>query len=155
MTYPNNPHSTFIFFELANTTYAISSSIVQQMEMIDQITPVPKTQPFVEGVVFSRGQVIPVLNLRVKFGLPKIAYNSSTRLIVIHIHQRTVGLIVDTAREFVRVPPEAIQPPPEECLGLSSRYLCGIATLGERVILLLNVDPLLNSSEPLEPLTVP
>ncbi|MCT7959956.1 chemotaxis protein CheW [Laspinema sp. D1] len=153
MTHPPNPNSTFIFFELAHTTYAIPSPIVQQMEMIDHITPVPKTQPFVEGVVFSRGQVIPVVNLRVKFGLEKIPYNCSTRLIVIHINQRTIGLIVDTAREFVCVPPESIQPPPEEMPGWTSRYLSGIATLKDRVILLLNVDQLLNQSPSIEPLT--
>jgi purine-binding chemotaxis protein CheW len=146
--------STFIFFELANTTYGITSQVVQQMEMIDRITPVPKAQPFVEGVVFSRGQVIPVLNLRVRFGLEKIPYDLRTRLIVIHINQRTVGLVVDTAREFVSVPIDAMQPPPEGMPGLSSRYLSGIATLGDRVVLLLNVEELLNGSGPIERLTV-
>lgn len=146
--------STFIFFELANTTYGITSQVVQQMEMIDRITPVPKAQPFVEGVVFSRGQVIPVLNLRVKFGLEKIPYDLRTRLIVIHINQRTIGLVVDTAREFVSVPIDAMQPPPEGMPGLSSRYLSGIATLGDRVVLLLNVEELLNDSGPIERLTV-
>jgi purine-binding chemotaxis protein CheW len=146
-------NSTFIIFELANTSYGISSEVVQQMEMIDRITPVPKAQPFVEGVVFSRGQVIPVLNLRVKFGLEKIPYDLRTRLIVIHINQRTVGFVVDTAREFVSIPIDAMQPPPEGMPGLSSRYLSGIATLGERVILLLNVEELLNGSETIERLT--
>lgn len=146
--------STFIFFELANTTYGIPSEVVQQMEMIDRITPVPKAQPFVEGVVFSRGQVIPVLNLRVKFGLEKIPYDLRTRLIVIHINQRTVGLVVDTAREFISVPIDAMQPPPEGMPGLSSRYLSGIATLGDRVVLLLNVEELLNDSGPIERLSV-
>ncbi len=154
MVNTQNTDSTFIFFELANTTYGIRSEVVQQMEMIDRITPVPKAQPFVEGVVFSRGQVIPVLNLRVKFGLEKISYDLRTRLIVIHINQRTVGLVVDTAREFVSVPTEAIQPPPEGMPGLTSRYLSGIATLGERVVLLLNVDELLNGSGSIERLTV-
>lgn len=149
-----NTDSTFIFFELANTTYGIPSALVQQMEMIDRITPVPQAQPFVEGVVFSRGQVIPVLNLRVKFGLPKIDYNLRTRLIVIQINQRTVGLVVDTAREFVCVPSDAIQPPPEGMPGVSSRYLSGIVTLADRVILLLNVEELLNGSGPIEQLTV-
>ncbi|WP_254564734.1 chemotaxis protein CheW [Oscillatoria sp. HE19RPO] len=146
--------STFIFFELANTTYGITSQVVQQMEMIDRITPVPKAQPFVEGVVFSRGQVIPVLNLRVKFGLEKIPYDLRTRLIVIHINQRTIGLVVDTAREFISVPIDAMQPPPEGMPGLSSRYLSGIATLGDRVVLLLNVEELLNDSGPIERLSV-
>ncbi|CAD5981272.1 Chemotaxis protein CheW [Planktothrix tepida] len=133
----------YILFELADTTFGIPSQIVQQMEMIEQITPVPNTLPFVEGVVFSRGQVIPAINLRVRFGLEKTSYNLRTRLIVIHSHHRTVGLIVDTAREFIAIPEQTIQPPPEGISNLSGRYLAGIATLGQRVILLLNVEELL------------
>jgi purine-binding chemotaxis protein CheW len=139
--------NTFIFFELNHTTYGIPSSLVQQMEMVNRITPVPKALPFVEGVVFSRGQVIPVVNLRVRFGLEKIPYDLRTRLIVTRIHQRTVGLVVDTAREFVSVPETALQPPPEGISGLSSRYLSGIATLGERVILLLDIEGLLQEAD--------
>ena len=139
---------SYILFELAGTTYGIGSQWVQQMEMIEQITPVPNALSFVEGVVFSRGQVIPAINLRVRFNLEKKAYDLRTRLIVIHTSYRTVGLIVDTAREFLAIPQASIQPPPEAISGLCIRYLSGIATLGKRVILLLNVDELLNLPDP-------
>lgn len=133
----------FIFFELAGTTYALNTKIVQQMEMIQHITPVPNAPSYVEGVVFSRGQVIPVVNLRSRFGFAKVPYDVRSRLIVVHSHNRTIGLTVDTAREFVSVSTAAIQPPPEAISGLSGRYLSGIITLGERIILLLNVEELL------------
>ncbi|AFZ14348.1 CheW protein [Crinalium epipsammum PCC 9333] len=142
-----NDSEPFILFELAGTTYALRSYFVQQMEMIEQITPVPNAAPFVEGVVFSRGQVIPAVNLRVRFGLEKIPYNPRTRLIVIHAGSRTVGVIADTAREFISVPVSTIQPPPEAISGLSSKYLEGIVTLGERLVLILNAEELLNSAE--------
>lgn len=106
--------NAFIVFELAKTMYGIHSNFVQQMEMIEQITPVPNAPPFVEGVVFSRGQVIPAINLRVRFGFDKIPYDLRTRLIVIQCQNRTIGLIVDTAREFLRIPENSIQEPPEE-----------------------------------------
>ena len=143
MTQTENTTETFIFFELAGTTYGIPSQVVQQMEMVERITPVPNALSFVEGVVFSRGQVVPVLNLRVRFGFEKIPYNIRSRLIVIHTNNRTIGLIVDTAREFISVNRSAIQPPPEAISGLRGRYLAGIATLGERVVLILNVEELL------------
>lgn len=133
----------YILFELSDTTYGIPSEVVQQMEMIEQITPVPNALSFVEGVVFSRGQVIPAINLRVRFGLEKKAYNLRTRLIIIHTSYRTVGLIVDSAREFLTIPQNLIQPPPEGISSLSSRYLLGIATLEKRAVLLLNVEELL------------
>ena len=134
----------FILFELAETTYGIPTSVVQQMEMIEHITPVPNTPVFVEGVVFSRGQVIPAINLRVRFGFKKIDYNIRSRLIVVKTSNRTVGFIADTAREFVSIPSDIVQPPPEGISGLSGRYLKGIAMLGERMILLLHVEELLN-----------
>ncbi|WP_017305617.1 chemotaxis protein CheW [Spirulina subsalsa] len=140
MSNSSNPNEAFIIFELADTLYGISSQSVQQMEMVDRITPVPNAPHFVEGVVFSRGQVIPVINLRARFGFEKIPYNLRTRLIVTQSQNRTIGLIVDTAREFIVIPENAIQPPNEEISGLSGRYLAGIATLEKRIILILKVE---------------
>ena len=139
-----NHSEPFILFELAETTYGLPAAVVQQMEMVEHITPVPNTEEFVEGVVFSRGQVIPAINLRVRFGFEKIAYSVRTRLIVINTGHRTVGLIADTAREFVSISSNMVQLPPEGLSGLSGRYLTGIAMLGERMVLMLNVEEILN-----------
>jgi purine-binding chemotaxis protein CheW len=133
----------FILFELVGTTYGVRSRAVQQMEMVEHITPVPNAPPFVEGVVFSRGQVVPAINLRARFGFEKKPFDLHARLIVVSDGARTVGLIVDTAREFIAIPDEAIQPPPEAIAGLSGKYLDGIATLGERLVLILNVPEVL------------
>jgi purine-binding chemotaxis protein CheW len=152
----NTEHKSqpFILFELANTTYGLRSQIVQQMEMIETITPVPNAAEFVEGVVFSRGKVIPAINLRVRFGLEKVPYDMRTRLIVINADNRTVGLIADTAKEFVSIPEEVIQPPPEAISGLSGKYLESIATLGERLILILNPQALINIDNLTEKLNI-
>ncbi len=130
----------FILFVLAGTTYGLRSGLVQQMEMIEQVTPVPNAPPFVEGVVFSRGQVVPVVNLRRRFGFEKVANDLRTRLIVVSNEGRLVGLLVDAAREFVAIPTDSIQPPPEALWGLSGKYVRGIARLGERLVLILDVD---------------
>lgn len=146
----NQPGSTqpFILFELAGTTYGVPSSSVQQLEMIEEnITPVPNAPPAVEGVIFSRGQVIPALNLRVRFGFERVPHTLRTRLAVINSKNRTVGLIVDSAREFISIPATAIQPPNDAISGLKGKYLEGIATLGERIILILNLDEVINMAE--------
>lgn len=137
---------SFILFELGTTIYGIPSRCVQQIEMIEKITPVPNALPFVEGVVFSRGQVLPALNLRQRFGFNKIPSDTKTRLIVVSTHSRIVGLIVDTAREFIAIPPHSIHPPPEKMLGLSGNYLQGVADLGKRLVLILNVEEVVNVS---------
>jgi len=137
----------YILFSLAGTTYAVRSGEVQQMDMVEQITPVPNAPPSVEGVVFIRGQVIPAINLRVRFGFPKVSYDLRTRLIVVRTGGRIVGLIVDTAREFVLIPVTAIQPPPEGISNLSGRYLAGIAAVGDRPVLILNIDEVINPAD--------
>jgi len=139
----------YILFELAGTTYGVHSQAVQQMEMVEHITPVPNAPEFVEGVVFLRGQVIPAISLRRRFGFPKAPYDLRTRLIVVRAAGRTVGLIVDNAREFVPIAGETIQPPPEEIAGLNGHYLSGIATLGERLALILDIAAVISQSEAL------
>lgn len=134
----------FILFELAGTTYGVPSGAVQQIDMIDDVTTVPNAHPALEGVVLVRGQVIPAINLRTRFGFDKIGRDLRSRLVVINNGTRTVGLIVDTAREFLKISSESIAPPPDALTGLSGQYLEGIATVGERPILVLNLDAVLD-----------
>ena len=135
---------TYVLFELAGTTYGLRTRDVQHMEMVEQITPVPNTAPAVEGVIFSRGQVVPAVNLRVRFGLPREAHTTRTRLIIVQSHQRIVGLIVDAAREFSAIPDEAIRPIQQAVTGMEGNYLTGIATLEKRLVLLLDLETTLN-----------
>jgi purine-binding chemotaxis protein CheW len=143
-----NGAEPFILFELAGTTYGVPSRAVQQMEMIeDNITPVPNAPPSVEGVIFSRGQVIPALNLRARFGFDRVPHTLKSRLVVINTSNRVVGLIVDSAREFLAIPANAIQPPNDAISGLKGKYLEGIAMLKDRIILILNLDEVINMAE--------
>jgi purine-binding chemotaxis protein CheW len=147
MSYAASGSTPFILFELSGTTYAVPAGLVQQMEMVERITPVPNAPPFVDGVVFARGQVVPALNLRVRFGFERIPYDLRTRLVVLADGGRTVGLIVDSAREFLSIPTASIQPPPDAVSGLSGRYLAGIANVDDRLILILEVGEVLNFSD--------
>ena len=140
---------TFIILSVAGTTYALRSQDVQHMEMVENVTRVPNAAPFVDGVVFSRGQVVPAVSLRARFGFERQAYDVRTRLVVVSTGGRTVGLIVDDAREFLRLPAGAICPPQEALAGLSSQYVEGIASINGRLMLVLKLDNLLNFSEPL------
>jgi purine-binding chemotaxis protein CheW len=136
----------YVLFTLAGTAYAVPSRDVQRMEMVEHITPVPNSPPFVDGVVFSRGKVVPAVNLRSRFGFDRAAYDLKTRLLVIAHTDRLVGLIVDSAREFIAIPAEAIQPPPESMAATSGRYLRGVANLDGRIILLLDVAGVLDAA---------
>jgi len=140
---------TFILFTLAGTTYAVRTRDVQHMEMVEEITPVPNASPFVEGVVFSRGQVVPVLNLRTRFGFERVAPDLRSRLLVVQSGGRTVGLLVDSAREFAGIVADAIKPPQDALTGLNGRYLEGIAVLNDRIVLVLDLAAVIDVGEPL------
>ena len=138
---------TFILFDLAGTTYAVRTSLVQQVLMIEHITPIPNAIPVVEGVVQARGRVIPALNLRVRFGFEKVPFDVRSRLIVVNVEGRVVGLIVDTAREFLTIPVSSIEPPPENIKGLTGKYLEGVASLKGRLILVLKLEKVIDVGE--------
>jgi len=140
---------SYILFTVAGTTYALPSGEVQHMEMIETITRVPNAPSFVDGVAFSRGQVVPVVNLRARFGFERAPYDLRSRLIVVQSGSRMIGLIVDAAREFVNIPPDAIQPPHEALAGMSGRYVEGIASIGDRLVLTLNLSRILNFADSL------
>lgn len=139
----NHDTRPFILFELAGTAYAVPSEAVQQIEMVEHITPVPDAPSFVDGVVFVRGQVVPVVNLRARFGFERIPCNLKTRLMVVARQGRVVGLLADSAREFITFADEQISPPPEAVTGLSGKYLAGIAKVSDRLVLILNIDEVL------------
>jgi purine-binding chemotaxis protein CheW len=139
----NDALDKFIVFTLAGTNYALRSRDVLHIEMMDLVTPVPNAAPFVEGIVFSRGEVVPVVNLRVRFGFERAPIDLRSRLLVVGDETRRVGLLVDGAREFITIPASAIQPPHEAITGLSGRYLEGVATLGPRIILVLDLPQVL------------
>jgi purine-binding chemotaxis protein CheW len=140
---------TFIVLTVAGTTYAVRSRDVQHMEMVENVTRVPNAAPFVDGVVFSRGQVVPAVNLRARFGFERTPYDVRTRMVVVRTGDRVVGLVADEGREFIRIPESAIRPPQEALSGLSGQYIEGIASLDGRLILVLNLERLLSVSEPL------
>jgi chemotaxis signal transduction protein len=139
----------FILFVVAGTTYALPSQDVAHVEMIEQVTRVPNAAPFVDGVVFSRGQIVPAINMRARFGFERIAADLRTRFLVATAGGRSVGLLVDACREFLTIDPSVIQPAADALSGVASQNIAGIATVGDRLIVILNLEQLLASAEPI------
>ena len=137
----------YILFTVAGTSYGLPSQDVAHVEMVEQITRVPNAPAFVDGVVFSRGQVVPAINMRARFGFDRAPLDVSSRLLVVQNRGRSVGLLVDACREFMTVPASAIHPPGEALSGLSAQYVEGVASVGDRLIVLLGLERLLGSTE--------
>jgi len=138
---------SYVLFELAGSLYGIPSRNVRHIEMFEHVTLVPNANPAIDGVVFSRGQVIPALNLRVRFGFPRAANTLKTRILFATVHQRTVGLIVDAAREFKTLSHDQIGPIEGTLTGINGKYLKAVSKIDGRLVLILDLEAVLNVAD--------
>ncbi len=127
--------------------YGLDIAAVYEIIRAQTITAVPKAPPFVEGVINLRGRIVPVVDLAGRFGLAPASVTSATRIVVAEAAGTRVGLVVDAVSEVLMVPGSAIEPTPEVAAGTDASYLRGIAKLGERLVILLDLDGLFGEGE--------
>lgn len=129
-----------VAFQVGDSGYLVQAESVLHMESFTGATPVPGAAPFVAGLVQIRRRVVPVVDLRIRFGLPAAAPSLGQRVIVVQVAERTVGLLVDSAREVVHVPADAIAPPPELIAGQSAGFVRAVARVKDRLVMLIDLD---------------
>lgn len=140
------PLIQLVSFHLASEEYALDILRVQEIIRMQDLTRVPNSPSFVEGVINLRGKVIPVVGLRKRFGLPHLPPDKHTRIVVVEVNGTVVGLVVDSVSEVLRIAADTIEPPPR--LGKVQReYVSGVGKLENRLLLLLDVDYLFSNSE--------
>lgn len=137
-----------VSFDLGSEEFAVDIGAVQEIVRMPEITKVPRTLGFVEGVVNLRGKIIPVVDLRKRFQLPASEATKSTRIIIVTIAKRTVGMIVDGVSEVLRLDASLVETAPEMVASqVESSFLRGIAKLEGRLLILLDLDLILNPEE--------
>lgn len=136
-----------VIFELAGESYGIEIASVESIIKVQPITTVPFAPPFVEGVTNLRGVVLPVVDLRKRFGLAAAEINTHTRIVIVEVERLTVGMVVDAVAEVLRIPAAAIEPPSPLALSADSGFITGIARFDERLIILLDLDKVLSYQE--------
>lgn len=136
-----------IVFALADEEYGVEVEKVKTIERMMPMTRVPKTYDFVKGVINLRGVVVPVIDLRGRFGLPEAEYTDNSRIVIIAVQDMEVGLIVDSANDVIDVDSDLIQDPPEIVGGVRAKYLQGVANINDRLLVLLNLKEVLSKSE--------
>ena len=136
-----------VTFRLGNEDYAVNILKVQEINRMKEITRVPNTPPYVEGVINLRGKVMPVINLRNKFGLAGKDNDSHSRIMIMDIQGITMGLVVDAVSEVLRIPANVVEPTPPMASNISTEYIKGIAKLEDRLIILLDIDMLVGKAE--------
>jgi purine-binding chemotaxis protein CheW len=136
-----------VTFKLGNEEYAVNILKVQEINRMKEITRVPNTPNYVEGVINLRGKVIPVINLRSKFNLENKENDIQSRIMIMDIQGITMGLVVDAVSEVLRIPLSIIEPTPPMASNISTEYIMGIAKLEDRLIILLDMDMLVGRPE--------
>lgn len=139
-----------ISFIVGDEEYGLDILRVKEVIRMREITRLPRAPSFVKGVINLRGDVIPILDLRDKFGLEHQGTTTMTRVIVVDVDGRLVGMVVDAASQVVRIPESQIEPPPPIVGGLSVEFINGVGKLDERLIILLNIDRILSTEEKVE-----
>jgi purine-binding chemotaxis protein CheW len=127
-----------VVFKVADGDYVVAAADVLQMESYSGATRVPGALPYVAGVVQVRGRVVPVIDVRTRFGLSMATPTLDSRVVVVHFQDRTVGLLVDSAREVIKLAPEQIQPPPRIVAEGADGFVKGVAHLDKRLLMLVD-----------------
>lgn len=137
----------FVIFNINNENFGVE--IIQVKEIIKpmEIFKIPDTPEFIEGLINLRGKVHTVFNLRKKFHLPPLEFDDNTKIIIVNVNELMVGFIVDEVNEIIRVEDEDIENTPPSITTLNKKYITGIAKVGEKVILLLDLSQALSVSE--------
>ncbi|WP_258360083.1 chemotaxis protein CheW [Moorella sulfitireducens] len=136
-----------VVFQLGDETYGVDIYHVQEIIRMQSITQIPRTPAFIEGVINLRGRIIPVIDLHKRFGLPRVEHTNNTRIMVVELGKVTVGMIVDSVSEVLRLPASSIEPPPPMISGIDVAYLKGVGKWNDQLIILLDLERVLRESE--------
>ncbi len=136
----------YLTFMLAQEEYGVDILTVQELRGWEDTTPIPNTPTFVLGVINLRGVVIPIVDLRDRFGLEKIEYGPTTVVIIVKVladgKERVLGIVVDAVSEVYDIAQKDMQPPPEMDGAISIDFVTGLATMNEKMVILLDINKL-------------
>lgn len=138
-----------VIFKLADEEYGVDILDVHEINRAKdfEITRVPKTPRFIEGIISLRGDIIPVIDLRKRFGIAEKTLDEETMILVVNVGEKKVGMQVDGVKEVLTISKDNIEPPPEQIAGLDAKFIEGIGKYENRLLILLNLDLILNTSE--------
>lgn len=137
----------FLAFKLGQEEYGIDILKVQEIRGYETVTRIANAPEFIKGVVNLRGIIVPIVDMRIKFDLGEPSYDQFTVVIILTIAGRIVGMVVDSVSDVTTLTPEQIRPAPEMGSAFNTDYLIGLGTLEERMLILVDIDTLMSSSE--------
>jgi purine-binding chemotaxis protein CheW len=135
----------FLTFELGDEEYGIDILRVQEIRGYDAVTKIANSPTFIKGVINLRGAIVPIVDLRIRFNLERVEYNEFTVVIILNVLNRTLGIVVDGVSDVAALSLDEIKPPPEFSSTFDTQYLTGLGTVGERMLIIVDIEKLLGS----------
>lgn len=136
-----------VSFRLGQEEYGVEITKVQEIILMGEITQVPQTPEYIKGLINLRSTVIPIVDLRLRFGLMPQEPTEETRIMVVNVRGKTIGIIVDAVSEVLRINKDQIAPPPPTVAGLGRKYLTGLVKLDKRLLILLDIERILGDED--------
>jgi purine-binding chemotaxis protein CheW len=140
-------NNEFLTFTLGKEEYGIDILKVQEIRGYDAVTTIANTPPFIKGVINLRGTIVPIVDLRIKFNMSAIEYDQFTVVIILSLGSRIVGIVVDSVSDVLTLNAENIHPAPNLSSALDTRYILGLGTVAEHMLILVDIEKLMSSAE--------
>ena len=137
----------YLSFTLGNEHYGVDILKVQEIRGYDAVTRVPDAPDYIKGVINLRGTIVPVIDLRLKLRLEEARYDAFTVMIVLNVEDRVVGIVVDSVSDVIPLNAEQIRPTPEFGAAVDTRFISGIGTQDDRMLILLDIETLLDTAD--------
>lgn len=137
----------FLTFRLGAEEYGIDILRVQEIRSYEEPTRIANSPSFIKGVVNLRGVIVPVVDLRIKLGCETVEYNGFTVVIVLNVKGRVVGAVVDSVSDVLELPRDQIKPSPDMSSNMDGSFITGIASVGERMLILMDIEALMSSPD--------
>ena len=143
----SNNEMEVLSFRLGKEEYGISILKVQEIRGYDAVTRIANAPAFLKGVINLRGQIVPIVDMRIKFALGQAEYDAFTVVIILNIGRQVIGMVVDSVSDVITLAPEQVRPAPSIGGGIDADHLLGLGTVGERMLILLDIERLMASPE--------
>ncbi len=143
----NQGSAEFLTFRLGSEEYGIDILRVQEIRSYEDPTRIANSPHFIKGVVNLRGVIVPVVDLRIKLGCQSVVYDDFTVVIVLNVKGRVVGAVVDSVSDVLELPRDQIKPSPDMNSSVDTAFITGIASVGERMLILMDIESLMSSPD--------
>lgn len=141
------PKKEFLSFKLAHEEYCLDILSVQEIRGYDTVTAIANTPDFIKGVINLRGNIVPIVDLRLKFRLSQARYDATTIVIILNLHRKMIGIVVDSVSDVIALSPEGIREAPRFGSAINTEFISGMASVDGRMLIVVDIHRLLSSND--------